>query len=100
MTTTIGSVAATAESVLEQVMKVEPTIATMAGMFGGPVVAGGVAMIQPEILFLVPFLENALKQIAATDAVSGQIGAVIDLAKHLLPGQPNAPALAPTAPKA
>ena len=97
MNTTIASAAGTAESVLEAVMKVEPTLATMASMFGGSVVASGVAIVQPEIMFLIPFLENALKQIAGTSDISGQIGAVIDLAKHLVPGKTNSPALAPTA---
>lgn len=98
MSNNISGVAATAETVLEDVMKVEPMIANMAGTFGGPVVGTAVNVIQPEILFLVPFLENALKQVAGTDNISGQIGAVIELAKHLLPGQPNSPALDPSAP--
>lgn len=98
MPPTISGAAATAESVLEAVMRVEPTVATMVSMFGGPVAAGAIGAIQPEVLFFAPLIENALKRIAGTNDISGQIDAVVALAKHLLPGFPNAPELSPTAP--
>lgn len=53
--------APTAESVLDEVMKVEPTIATMVGMFGGPAAAAAMAAIQPGIMMLVPILEKIIQ---------------------------------------
>lgn len=49
-----------AADVLAGVMKVEPVIATMVGMFGGPAAAAAIAVIQPGIMALVPILENVL----------------------------------------
>lgn len=89
--TTASTVAGTAESVIESVMKVEPTVATMAGMFI-PGAAPIVAMVQPEIVILAPFVENALKAVAQGNG--GNIaGAFIELLQHLTPGQPNSTTL-------
>jgi hypothetical protein len=66
-------------------------------MFGGPAVAAGVAVAQPEILFLIPVLENALKQVAAGNN-SSLFDAALVVAKQLIPGLPNSPILSgPTA---
>lgn len=91
----IGNAASTAEQVVENVMKVEPTVASMAGMFV-PGAAPIVAMVQPWIVFAAPYLERALNDVAAGnggDVMSG----VIEVLQHISKGQPNSPALsAPT----
>ena len=86
------TIAATAETVIEGVMKIEPTVATIASMFI-PGAAPIVAMIQPEVLLAAPFVENALKSLAAGN--NGDVmTAFIQLLQHLTPGQPNASVLA------
>lgn len=91
----IGAAASTAEQVVENVMKVEPTIATMTGMFV-PGAAPIVAAVQPWIVFAAPYLERALNDVAASnggDIMSG----VIEVLQHISKGQPNSAALsAPT----
>ena len=87
----IKAAAATAEGVVEAIAKVEPMAATMASMFV-PGAAPVVAMVQPQILIAIPFLERALKDIAASnggDVMSG----MIELLQHLTVGQPNSPIL-------
>lgn len=89
MTTDYKAMAAQVEQVIEQVMQVEPTIAAMVGIF-----VPGIGMVQPEILTLVPFVEKALKAVAAGNG-GDIISAIAEVAKHLLPGMPNSPALSP-----
>jgi hypothetical protein len=90
--TTIATVAGEAEKVVEGVMKVEPTVATIASMFI-PGAAPIVAMIQPEVLLAAPFVENALKALAAGN--NGDVmTSFIQLLQHLTPGQPNSTVLA------
>jgi hypothetical protein len=92
MTGTASSIAATAETVVEGIMKVEPTVATIASMFV-PGAAPIVAMIQPEVMLAAPFIENALKSLAAGN--NGDVlSAFIQLLQHLTPGQANSPILA------
>jgi hypothetical protein len=87
----VSSAAATAEKVVETVMKVEPTIATMAGMFV-PGAAPVVAMVQPAILMAIPFIERALNDIASANG--GDImSAMIELLQHITKGQSNSPIL-------
>lgn len=86
---TIQSAAGQAEKVLEEVAKVEPTIAGVAGMF-----VPEISLAQPYILALIPTLEDALKAVAAGNG-GNMVDAVGQLIKHLMPGQPNASALAP-----
>ena len=69
----IAGTAATAEKVVEDVMKVEPTMASVASMFV-PGAAPIVMMVQPMIAAAVPFVEKALNDIAAGnggDALTG-----------------------------
>lgn len=89
--TDIKTVAATAEQVVESVMKVEPTVATMAGMFV-PGAAPIVAMVQPWILGLIPYLERALNDVAAGNG-GDLMGAGIEVLQHISKGHPNSPAL-------
>jgi len=89
--TDVKTVAATAEQVVEGVMKVEPTVATIASMFV-PGAAPIVAIVQPEVMLAAPFIENALKAIAAGN--NGDVmTSFIQLLQHITPGQPNASAL-------
>lgn len=76
-----------AEKILEQVMAVEPEIAAVVGVF-----VPGIGVVQPWILALAPAMETAMKAIVAGDNVS-MVDALATLAKHVLPGLPNAPAL-------
>jgi len=51
-----------------------------------------VAIVQPEVMLAAPFIENALKAIAAGN--NGDVmTSFIQLLQHMTPGQPNASAL-------
>lgn len=86
----IESAAGQAAQVLEQVMKVEPVIAGTVGMF-----VPAVSIVQPFVLAAAPAVEQALTAIAAGNG-GNMVDALGQLIKHLMPGQPNAAALAPT----
>ena len=89
--TSVSQVAGEAEKVVEGVMKVEPTVATIASMFV-PGAAPVVAMVQPEVMLAAPFIENALKALAAGN--NGDVmTSFIQLLQHLTPGQANSPIL-------
>jgi len=86
----IAGAAAAAETVVENVMKVEPMVAGIAGMF-----VPQVALIQPWILMIAPYLERALKDVSNNnngDALSG----LLELIQHISKGQPNSSVLAET----
>lgn len=87
----IASAANAAEQAVEHVMKVEPTIATMAGMFV-PGAAPIAAMVQPWIVFAAPYLERALKDVASSNG-GDVMNAVIEVLQHVTKGQPNSAAL-------
>jgi hypothetical protein len=88
---TASGVEAGIETALEGVMKVEPTIATIVSMFV-PGAAPIVAIVQPEVMLAAPFVENALKALAAGN--NGDLmTSFIQLLQHLMPGQPNASTL-------
>ena len=91
----IASVAKTAETVVEDVLKVEPTIATIAGMFI-PGASPVVAVVQPAVLAAAPFVENALNAIAAGNG-GAALSAFIELLQHITPGKPNSATLTPSA---
>lgn len=90
----IQTTATAIEKGIEGFMKIEPTIATVASMFV-PGAAPVVAMVQPEILIAIPFVEQALRNIAAGQNMSGA-SAIFELIKHLMPNEANAPALTPS----
>ena len=92
-TPSIGSIAKTAETVVEDVLKVEPTVATIAGMFV-PGAAPIVAVVQPAIMAAAPFIENALNELAAGNG-GNALEAFIQLLQHISPNQPNSPILTP-----
>jgi len=88
---TIGEVAATTEKVIESVMKVEPTIVGISGMFvpgAGPVLA----MVQPWVMTAVPYIEKALNDIASGNN-SDLFSAFIELLQHVSKGGPNSAVL-------
>jgi hypothetical protein len=91
----VQSAAATAEKVIEGVMGVEPYVATIAGA-AIPGAAPVVAMVQPMVVAAAPFVENALKSLAAGNG-GDTLSAFVQLLQHLMPGMPNAAGLAPTA---
>jgi hypothetical protein len=86
--TTISTVAGTAETVMTTAMQFEPTIAGLISMFFPPA-----AIAQPFIVMAMPFVIKALDAISKQNG-GDMIGAVLELAQHLTPGQPNSPALA------
>lgn len=83
--TTISAGATKAEAIVEDVMKIEPTIA----MF-----VPGSSVWQPFIVMAAPFIERALNDIAAQNG-GDILSAVIELLQHVTPAQPNSSALAP-----
>jgi hypothetical protein len=89
----ISQAAQAAETVIEDVMKVEPTVATMAGMFV-PGAAPIVAAVQPMVMMAAPFIERAIASIAAKNG-GDAFSALLDLLNHISPGRPNSPILAP-----
>ena len=93
---TIETIAATADSVVKEFAKIEPTAAAVAGMFipgAGPFVA----LAQPWIATGLSFLDRALADIAADNG--GDMGsAFLDLLNHLTKGRPNASVLGSTTP--
>jgi hypothetical protein len=83
----IPAAAAAAEKVVENVMKVEPMIAGIAGMF-----VPGLSLVQPWIVMAVPFLERALTDISTSNG-GDILGAFLELMQHVSKGQPNSPVL-------
>jgi len=91
----VGAIAGEAEKVVEAVAKIEPTVATIAGMFI-PGAAPVVATVQPFVLMAIPYLERALNDVASGNG--GDImSAMIEVLQHLSKNQPNSPVLS-TAP--
>jgi len=94
--TDVKSVATETEKVVEGVLKVEPTIATIVGMFV-PGAAPIMAVVQPAVLAAAPFVEKALNDLAAGN--NGDLmESFIQLLQHLSPNHPNSPILAATKP--
>ncbi len=94
--TDVKSVAMETEKVFEGVLKVEPTIATIVGMFV-PGAAPIMAVVQPAVLAAAPFVEKALNDLAAGN--NGDLmEAFIQLLQHLSPSHPNSPILSAAKP--
>jgi len=89
----IPAAAAAAEKIVEEVARIEPTLATMASMFV-PGAAPVVASVQPMIALAIPFLERALEAIAQ-ERNGDALGAFAELIGHLSKGMPNSPVLSP-----
>lgn len=97
MTNGLQAGAATADTVIKEVMKVEPAVISAVGMF----VPGAVpiaAMVQPAVLLAIPYVERALEDIASGN--NGDIFAsLLELIQHVSVGQPNSPTLSATKPQ-
>lgn len=89
----IAGAAATAEKVVEEVAKLEPTLAGMASVFV-PGAAPVVAAVQPIISLALPYVERALNDIAASNG-GDLMAAFAELLGHLSKGLPNSQVLAP-----
>jgi hypothetical protein len=87
LSTTGAGAAAVAENAVEAVMKVEPMIASAAGMFV-PGAAPILAMIQPWIVLGAPYLERALTDISTSNG-GDVLSAFIELMQHVSKGGPN-----------
>lgn len=87
----IASAAGAVEAGVEQVMKVEPTIAAGASMLI-PGAAPIVATVQPFVVMAAPFIERALTSIAAKNG-GDAYSALLDLLNHITPGRPNSTVL-------
>lgn len=94
--TTFTDGIATAEKVVETVSKIEPTVATVTGMFI-PGAAPILALVQPWAPVALSFLEKALQDIASNNTTDLG-GAFVELLQHISKGAPNSSALAPTSP--
>lgn len=92
----IASAAGAAETAVEEVMKVEPMVATGVSMLV-PGAAPIVATVQPFVVMAAPFLERALTSIAAKNG-GDAFGALLDLLNHISPGRPNSPVLSASQP--
>jgi hypothetical protein len=86
-----ATVATTADNVVKEVMKIEPTIAAGVGMFV-PGAAPIIASVQPFVLMAAPFIERALEDIAKNNK-GDVLASFIELVQHLTSGQPNSPTL-------
>ena len=96
MVVDIKGIAGEADTIIKDVMKVEPAVISAVGMFV-PGAAPIAAMVQPAILMAVPFLERALEDIVAGN--NGDVfQSVIQLIQHITAGQPNSPILGQTKP--
>lgn len=89
----VSGAAAAAEKAVENVMKVEPYAASVAGMFV-PGAAPIVAAVQPWILMVAPYLERALTDIAQGNG-GDILNAIPELLQHVSKGQPNSSVLTP-----
>lgn len=78
---------------LDEAMKIEPTIASVAGALI-PGAAPIVMMVQPEIALLIPKLSAALSDTTAANAGDLANG-LVELMRHLIPGLENSPVLSP-----
>jgi hypothetical protein len=93
MTFDLAATAATAETVVEDIMKIEPVLANIAGAF-----VPGVSAVQSMLMMATPFVENALKAVAANNG-GNTLMAMLEVLNQLTPGMPNSPTLsAPPAP--
>jgi hypothetical protein len=88
---TPAGAASTAETVIQDIMKVEPMVISAVGMFV-PGAAPIAAMVQPIILMAVPYIERALDDIAKGNG-GDILSALIELVQHVSAGQPNSPIL-------
>jgi hypothetical protein len=85
--TDVSSIAGQADVVVKNVMRVEPMLAGMAGMF-----IPGLSLVQPWIVMMAPYLESALDDLSKGN--NGDVlTSLIQLIQHVTKGQPNAPAL-------
>ena len=85
----IAAAAGAAETVVQNVMRVEPMIAGIAGMF-----VPGLAMVQPWIVLIAPYLEKGLDDLSKGnngDALAG----LLQLIQHISKNGPNSPILTP-----
>jgi hypothetical protein len=93
MTFDLAATAATAETVVEDIMKVEPVLANIAGAF-----IPGVSAFQSMLTMFAPYVENALKAVAASNG-GNALMAQLEVLNHMTPGMPNSPTLSsPPAP--
>lgn len=89
----IKSAAGAAEKTLESIMKFEPTIVGATSMFV-PDAKPVLALVQPWVLTVVPFVEKALTDIAAGNG-GNAFTAFAELLQHVSKGAPNSQVLAP-----
>ena len=89
---TITEMATEADKVVRTFSTIEPTVATVVGMFV-PGAAPIVALVQPWAPMALNFLDRALRDIAASNG--GDImSAFIEMMQHVSKGQPNSDVLA------
>lgn len=85
----VPEIAGQAETVVKNIMRVEPMLAGMAGMF-----VPGLSLVQPWIILIAPYLERALDELSKSNN-GDALGAVLELIQHITTGQPNNDLLGP-----
>ena len=86
------------EKAVEGFARVEPTIATVVGMFV-PGAKPIIAAVQPWAPVALAFIERALQDIA-TQKNGDLMAAFIELMQHVQKGAPDSPVLSSNAPQA
>ena len=93
-TPTPASIAGTVSSVDEAIQKFMPFVSILVGAIPGAQVAAPFIPLVGELLTVV---DNAAKAVAGGNTNAAIQDVIQEVMNHLTPGQPNAPALAPTA---
>jgi hypothetical protein len=86
----VSEIATQASGVVTNVMRVEPMLAGIAGMF-----IPGLSLVQPWIVMLAPYLERSLDDISKNN--NGDVlSALVEMIQHITAGAPNSATLSPT----
>lgn len=88
----IPEIAGQAETVVKNIMRVEPMLAGMAGMF-----VPGLSLVQPWIVMIAPYLERALDDLSKNNGGDALTG-LLELIQHITSGQPDSPILGNNSP--
>jgi hypothetical protein len=89
MEVSVSGIAGQAEEIVKGVMKVEPMIAGIAGMF-----VPQIALVQPWILMVAPYLEKGLEDLKQGNN-GDALASLLQMIQHISKNQPNAPQLSP-----
>jgi hypothetical protein len=98
MTFDLATSALSAEQLIEAVMKIEPTVMTVASALV-PGAAPVAMTVQPIIALVIPAIEQALKDVG--EGHPGDLLATLtEFLNHISKGRPNSPVLSQPEPEA